>query len=175
MEVALGLLVARLILGLSLSAHGAQKLFGWFGGYGLAGTGGFFEGLGFRPGKTFAFLAGAGELLGGALTLLGWLNPIGPALIIAVMLVAIGSVHWAKGFWQTNGGYELNLMNIAAALALAFAGPGPLSLDAVAPIAALHNPAATAVVIGIGGLGGLLSLAIRHREKPAHTQQPAAG
>ena len=86
--VNLGLLVIRLIFGLVMVAHGAQKLFGWFGGHGLAGTGGFFESLGFRPGRRFAFAAGLSEFIGGWLFALGFLGPVGPALILAVMLVA---------------------------------------------------------------------------------------
>lgn len=163
----IGLLLARLIVGVSLFGHGVQKLFGWFGGYGLAGTGGFFEGLGFKPGPLFAALAGLGEAVGGALTLLGWLNPIGPALIISVMIVAIFSAHWTKGFWNSNGGYELPLTVIAAALMLAFVGPGPLSLDAVAPIEALTSPSVALTIVGVCVLGGLLSLVARRRPKPA--------
>src|SRR5258705_9197662 len=83
-----GLLVARLVFGLSLAAHGAQKLFGWFGGYGLAGTGGFFEQLGYRPGKTFAALAGLAEFGGGVLIALRVLGPVGAAPTIFVMIVA---------------------------------------------------------------------------------------
>ncbi|HLW38126.1 MAG TPA: DoxX family protein [Candidatus Eremiobacteraceae bacterium] len=173
MEVAIGLLLARVIIGLGLAAHGAQKLFGWFGGYGLAGTAGFFESLGFKPGTLFAFMAGVGELLGGLLTFAGWLNPIGPALIIAIMIVAIGSVHLAKGYWQANGGYELNLAYIAGALLVAFGGAGRLSVDALAPVPALAHPATGSIVIAIAVVGGLLSLAIRHRPKAAQTQAAA--
>ncbi len=172
MAVAIGLLIARAILGFSLFAHGAQKLFGWFGGPGLKNTGGFFESLGFRPGPMFALMAGLGEALGGILTLLGWLNPIGPALIIAVMLTAIGSVHWSKGYWNANGGYELNLANVAAALALAFSGPGALSVDALAPIPALANPTAQWIIIAVAVLGGLASLLARRKSSPA--AQPSA-
>lgn len=172
-SLGIALLLARLIVGLGLFGHGAQKLFGWFGGYGLAGTGGFFEGLGFKPGRLFALLAGLGEALGGALTALGWLNPIGPALIISVMIVAIFSVHWSKGFWNSNGGYELNLTVIAAALMLAFLGSGRFSIDAAAPIPGLASPSATLIIIGIGVLGGLLSLGARRRPKPAGSSQGA--
>src|SRR5579864_7387975 len=171
MAVAIGLLIARAILGFSLFAHGAQKLFGWFGGSGLKNTGGFFESLGFRPGPMFALMTGLGEALGGVLTLLGWLNPIGPALIIAVMLTAIGSVHITKGFWQSNGGYELNLTNIAVALAIASAGPGAISIDAVAPVPLLGNPTTAWILVAVAVLGGLLSLAARH--KPAQAATPA--
>src|ERR1700674_339262 len=130
MFTSLALLIARLLLGSIFIGHGAQKLFGWFGGYGLKGTGGFFDGLGLKPGVLFAFVAGFGEFVGGVLVLLGWLNPVGPALIIATMIVAILAVHISKGFWNTNGGYEFNLANIAASLGLAVAGGGLYSLDA---------------------------------------------
>src|SRR5678815_1050474 len=89
-DMDIGLLVLRLAVGLTMAAHGGQKLFGWFGGYGIAGTGGFLESLGFRPGKVHAGLAGTAELLGGLLIALGLLTPVGAALVIAVMVVAIG-------------------------------------------------------------------------------------
>jgi len=127
----IGLLVLRLAVGLTMAAHGGQKLFGWFGGYGLAGTGGFLETLGFRPGRVHASLAGTAELLGGLLIALGLLTPVGAALVIAVMVVAIGSVHLPKGFFVSDGGFEYNLMIVASSAALAFAGPGAYSLDAV--------------------------------------------
>src|SRR6202521_6482880 len=94
----LGLLLIRLIFGLVMVAHGAQKLFGWFGGYGLAGTGGFFESLGFRPGRLFAGLAGSAEFFGGVLVALGLLGPGGPSLMLSVMIVAGRRVHWQHGF-----------------------------------------------------------------------------
>jgi putative oxidoreductase len=127
----IGLLVLRLTVGLTMAAHGGQKLFGWFGGYGIAGTGGFLESLGFRPGKVHAGLAGTAELVGGLLIALGLLTPVGAALVIAVMVVAIGSVHLPKGFFVSDGGFEYNLMIVASSAALAFAGPGAYSLDAV--------------------------------------------
>src|SRR5688572_20157667 len=91
--VSLGLLLLRLVVGLSMAAHGSQKIFGWFGGYGLAGTGGFFEMLGFKPGRTFAFMAGATEITSGLLIALGFLGPVGPALMLSVMIVAAFTVH----------------------------------------------------------------------------------
>ncbi len=128
--MAVGILIARLLVGGALAAHGAQKLFSWFGGSGPAGTGAFFAQLGFRPGPLFAVAAGLGEFVGGLLTLFGLGGAIGPALIVLVMLVAIFSVHISKGFWNANGGWELPGMNIAAALAIAFAGNGSYSIDA---------------------------------------------
>lgn len=167
----LALLAARLILGVIFIAHGSQKLFGWFGGGGLKGTGGFFEGmLGMRPGVLFAFVAGFGEFFGGLLTLLGWLNPIGPALIIAVMIVAIFTVHISKGFWITNGGYEFNLANIACALAIAGAGSGAYSIDAIAPLPVLTAPHVAPIIIGVALIGALLSIAAR---RPAKQDQTA--
>ena len=127
----IGLLVLRLVVGLTMAAHGGQKLFGWFGGYGLTGTGGFLESLGFRPGRVHAALAGIGELVGGFLLALGLLTPVGAALVIAVMVVAIVTVHLAKGFFVSDGGAEYNLVIIAASAALAFTGAGAYSLDAV--------------------------------------------
>jgi putative oxidoreductase len=95
--VSIGVLVGRLVVGLLMAAHGAQKLFGWFGGYGLEATGEFFRSIGFQPGRTFATLAGAAELGSGLLIALGLLGPIGPAVLLAVMIVAGISVHWRGG------------------------------------------------------------------------------
>lgn len=126
----LGLLIIRLVFGLSFAAHGTQKLFGWFGGYGIAGTGGWMESIGLKPGKTMAALAGLGELVGGLLFAAGYLTPVAAFLITATMLVAIVKVHGSKGYWATNGGYELNLAIIAAAIAIALTGPGAYSVAA---------------------------------------------
>src|SRR5215831_571761 len=129
-DMDIGLLVLRLAVGLTMAAHGGQKLFGWFGGYGIAGTGGFMESLGFRPGKVHATLAGLSELVGGLLIALGLLTPVGAALVLTVMVVAIGSVHLPKGFFVSDGGFEYNLVIMSTVVALAFAGPGAYSLDA---------------------------------------------
>ncbi len=125
----LGLLILRLVVGVTLAAHGTQKLFGWFGGYGISGTGPFFEQLGFRPGRLHAALAGIAETAGGFLLAFGLLTPLAAAAVIGVMVVAVGSVHWAKGFFMSNGGFEYNLVLAAGALAVAFTGPGAISLD----------------------------------------------
>jgi putative oxidoreductase len=124
-------LIVRLIVGLALAAHGAQKLFGWFEGHGIEGTGGFMESIGFRPGRLFAFSAGLGEFAGGLLTALGLGGALGPAIIVMVMIVAIGAVHLPKGFFADRGGFELPLVYCAAALAIAFGGNGLYSLDRV--------------------------------------------
>ena len=139
MDLALPLLLVRLIIGLGFAAHGAQKLFGWFGGYGLAGTGGFLETLGFRPGKAFAAAAGFAELAGGLLLAFGLLGPVGPALVISAMVVAIATVHLRNGFFAASNGVELPLLYLVIAVSYAFAGYGGLSLDAAFGIAGLCN------------------------------------
>ena len=127
-----GLFLLRAVFGLLLVAHGTQKLFGWFGGHGLAGTGGFFEQVGHRPGRQMAFLAGLSEAGGGALLVLGLLTPFGAAAVIGVMTVAAVSVHGDKGLWATNGGYELPLLYAVGAAALGFTGAGSFSIDSAA-------------------------------------------
>jgi putative oxidoreductase len=124
-----GLLIARVVVGLLLAGHGAQKLFGWFGGHGIAGTGQFMESLGYKPGRVNAALAGLGELLGGAFLAIGFLTPLAAAAIIAVMPNAIAAVHGANGPWASDGGYEYNLVLSAVAAAIAFTGPGSVSVD----------------------------------------------
>lgn len=168
--IGIGLLLARLFLGLGLAAHGAQKLFGWFGGYGIKGTGGFFEGtLGLKPGALFATMSGLGEFGGGALVAIGWLGPIGPALIISVMVIAMITVHWKNGFFVASNGVELPLMNIAGALALTFGGFGAYSLDAVARVDVLATPQVAWIAIIVAVAGALLSIAGRKPPAPAAT------
>ncbi|HKK28675.1 MAG TPA: DoxX family protein [Gemmatimonadota bacterium] len=159
--LALGLLAVRLILGLGLASHGAQKLFGWFGGYGLEGTGGFFESLGFRPGRMFAGLAGLGELGGGLLTALGFLGPVGPGLMILVMLVAMLAVHRPNGFFASEEGIELPLLYAAGALGLAVTGPGPVSLDAAFGLEGLSTPTASWIAIAAAVVLALGNVALR--------------
>jgi putative oxidoreductase len=156
-----GLLIARLVFGPVMAAHGTQKLFGWFGGYGLAGTGGFMESLGFRPGRAFAAAAATAELVGGILLTLGLLGPIGPALIIAVMIVAAVSVHWKHGLFAANNGIEVPLLYGTAAMALALTGPGLYSMDALLDIDGLWTPGPAWATIGLGVLGAVINLVLR--------------
>ncbi len=125
----LGLLALRVTLGLVFLGHGAQKSVGAFGGPGFAGATGFIGNLGFRPARLWAGLAVGGELLAGALYLLGLFTPVAGLLVLGTMGVAIAKVHGPKGFFAQNGGYEYNLVLIIAALALALVGPGAYSLD----------------------------------------------
>jgi len=159
----LAILIARLVIGLMIAAHGSQKLFGWFGGHGLGGTGQFMGQLGFRPGRTFATLAGMGEFVSGILIALGLLGPVGPALMIAVMIVAAMSVHWQNGLFATQNGIELPLLYATGAIGLALAGNGPYSLDAAFGIRREWTPRVVWIVLIVGVLGGLANLALRGR------------
>jgi putative oxidoreductase len=154
----LGILMLRLTIGLAMAGHGSQKLFGWFGGYGPDGTGRFMEGLGFRPGRRHALAAGAVEVVGGLLLAFGLLTPLGSALIASVMVVAAATVHGKNGFFITSGGYEFNLVIGVAALAVAFTGPGAVSLDALAGfVLSGITWGAGATIVAIGGAIGQLA------------------
>ncbi|MEK4513255.1 DoxX family protein [Paenibacillus anaericanus] len=131
MSIALGLLIVRLVIGLTFVGHGAQKLFGWFGGYGPKGTGGWMESIGIKPGILMAVMAGLSELIGGLLLTLGLFTPFAAALIVITMLVAIVTVHGKNGFWSTGNGYEYNLIVIAIAVGIALIGGGDYSIDAI--------------------------------------------
>lgn len=129
--LSIGLLIIRLVIGLLFVGHGAQKLFGSFGGYGLKGTGGWLESIGVKPGVTMAALAGLSEFGGGALFALGLLTPVAGILIALTMVVAIAKVHGANGLWATQNGYEYNLVILAATIGVALTGPGQYALDAI--------------------------------------------
>lgn len=140
-------LVLRLVVGLLFVGHGAQKLFGVFGGAGIEGTAQTFEKMGLRPPQAHAFAAGCGELGGGALLALGLLTPLAAAAIVAVMVTAIVTVHAANGIWNTERGFEYNLVLIAAVFVLAAADSGGWSLD-------------RALALELGGIGwALMALA----------------
>ncbi len=123
-------LALRVPVGIIFAAHGAQKLFGWFGGYGLEGTGQFFGSIGLNPGYVMALLAGAAEFFGGLALVAGVLVRPAAAALAFAMLVALFAVHWSKGFFMATGGYEYALALFAASLSLLFSGGGRLSVDA---------------------------------------------
>ena len=124
-----GALALRVPVGIIFAAHGAQKLFGWFGGYGLEGTAGWLESIGLAPGLLMALLAGGAEFFGGLALVLGLLTrPAAFALSIA-MLVAIFSVHFANGLFMSNNGYEFALSLLAISVALTFSGAGRFAID----------------------------------------------
>ena len=158
----IGLLLLRLVVGLTLAAHGAQKLFGWFGGPGLTKTAAGMEQLGFVPGRRNAILAGLTEAGGGLLLALGLATPLAAALVFAVMLVAGVSAHLKQGFFLQNHGYEYTLTLGLAALSVAFTGPGPLSLDAPLGLS-LWGTRWGMLALAVGLVGGALQLAGRQR------------
>jgi putative oxidoreductase len=157
----IGLLLARLVFGALMAAHGTQKLFGWFGGYGLTGTGGFFDGLGFRPGRFFAAAAGLAETFGGLLFALGFIEPLASLAIISVMVVAIGSVHLGRGLFAATNGVEVPVLYASAAAALALTGPGAYSLDAVFGLLSVWTPGVKMLAIAVGVAGGFANLMLR--------------
>jgi putative oxidoreductase len=126
--VGYGLLVIRLIVGLTFAGHGTQKLFGWFGGHGLKGTGEWLESIGVKPGILMALVAGLAEFIGGLLFAAGLWLPVAAALIVITMLGAIFTVHGKNGYWITQNGFEYNLVLIAVAIGVALIGPGVYAL-----------------------------------------------
>ncbi len=168
----IGILILRLVLGGIFIGHGSQKLFGWFGGRGMTGTIAMIERMGARPVLWWAILAALSEFGGGVLVLLGLLNPLGSLGIMAAMLIAIFQVHWSKGFWNSKGGIEFPLINLASALAIALVGPGSYSLDAVLRIS-LPEPASLLTGLALVLLGGIAEQAshTRHEIQPRDANQ----
>lgn len=163
MATDLGILILRVLFGAVIAAHGSQKLFGAFGGYGLKGTGAFFETLGFKPGAFFAAMAGCSELVGGLLLVLGLLTPAGAALVLATMIVAMGSVHLKNGFFAASNGIELPFLFAAAALSLVFTGGGGYSLDAMLGVELPAQPYSIGGIVALAVMGAGLNLGLRRR------------
>jgi putative oxidoreductase len=168
-----GIFILRVVVGSLLFAHGAQKLFGWWGGGGIRKTAGFFGSLGFRPAGAMALMAGVSEA-SGLLFALGLLTPLAALLMASTMVVAVGSVHWKNGIFSTNGGYEYNLVLWTAAVALSATGPGRFSLDNALGWA--DNIAGLWWGVGVLALslaGGALVLALREQPpEPADAEAP---
>lgn len=166
----LGLLILRVALGLTVAAHGSQKLLGWFDGPGPKGAGKWMHKLGFRPGERHARLAGLSELTGGVLFTLGFLTPVAAAIVIGTMFVAASSAHAKNGFFVTKGGYEYPFMLMIVALSLAITGPGALAADSLLPIA-FHGAvyATLALIVGLGT--GAVMLNARQSDEPVDTDE----
>ncbi|MFE7166698.1 DoxX family protein [Streptomyces sp. NPDC057616] len=155
-----GLLLLRLALGLTMAGHGAQKLFGWFSGPGLDGTGTFFTSVGYPAGKTMAVVDGLSELLGGLGVALGLLTPLAGAAVVGVMINAM-AVKWGGGFFVPTGvEYELTLAVAAAALALT--GPGRLAVDRHLPGVRAHRVVHGLAAIALGVVVAAVVLLVRH-------------
>jgi putative oxidoreductase len=124
-----GLLLLRIAVGSIMAAHGAQKLFGWWGGPGISGTAGMVGSLAYRASFLMACGLAAAEFGGGLSLATGFLTPLGALAVTVVMLNAIYVIHWPNGFFNGNGGYEFNLLIAASAVGLAAIGPGRFSID----------------------------------------------
>src|SRR4051794_16810012 len=159
----LGLLALRLSAGGLMAGHGAQKLFGSFGGKGLAGTAGMLESIGLKPSKQWAALAGASEFGSGLLTALGLFSPLGPIAMFGPMLMASVTAHAGKPIWVTSGGPELPVAYMANATALALAGPGRFSLD---NLLGVKIPGALVALTAAGVAAGL-AIGISTRQQPS--------
>jgi putative oxidoreductase len=166
----IGLLILRVVLGGVMMGHGAQKLFGWFGGKGFKGANKMIEAMGYRPVWFWALMSGLTEFGGGLLFLVGFLTPLGSLGIIAPMLTAIVKSHWRNGFWNTNRGFEFPLVNLTAALALGLTGPGLYSLDTLFKIS-FPEP----VTLLVGLVLVILGLLAQNLTKRSLASQPASG
>jgi putative oxidoreductase len=169
MMTAIGLLILRLGIGLILAAHGAQKLFGVWGGSGMAKWAESVQRLRIRPATPWAWVAALSEFGGGLLLAFGLLSPLGSLAITGAMLVAIATVHLANGFWNGKRGYEFNLSLIVGAAAVAFTGPGTYSLDNALGI---HLPEPVSLIVGTIALiiGVTVTLASRSPQPDIQTQ-----
>jgi putative oxidoreductase len=160
----IGLLIIRLVLGLVIAGHGAQKLFGWFGGYGLRGIGGGLASRGFYPPAFWAFAGGVSEFGGGLLFAAGLLSPLGAIGIAAAMLTAVSVFHWPK-FWNEGGGFEYPLVNLATAIGVGIAGPGAYSLDAAFGTSLPRT--ASLIIAALVALGYLTGMVMSARNAPS--------
>lgn len=171
-----GLLVLRIVVGLLLVGHGAQKLFGWFGGGGLNGTAWYFRSVGYRPPRLMAGLAGGTELVGGVALAAGFMTPLAASAVIGTMLNASVAVHRRNGLWAVDNGYEYPLVVATAAVTLSFTGAGAASLDARLGLGGPSIEAGLfAVTLGlVAGSAVLLSrAAARSAAWPASRSRPS--
>ncbi len=161
--VDIGLLALRVIVGVGVSLHGMQKLFGWFNGGGFAGTSRWFASLGFGDGRVATAMAGSTEIAGGLGLAVGLLTPLASLGLIGVMTTAALVNARDHGFWSANKGWELNLYLIAVAAALAVTGPGAFSLDALLGLTWLAGPVSGGAIVVLGVSLGALRWVTRQR------------
>jgi putative oxidoreductase len=159
-------LAGRLVIGGLFIGHGTQKLMGWFGGPGMEGTEGMMQSLELHPPRANALAAGVTETAGGTLLAAGLFTPLASASLTGTMITAIRKVHWTKGPWNASGGYEYNLVLIAALLALAESGPGDLSADRALGLE-LTGWRWSLAALGLGAAASSLTVRIGHRNSPA--------
>ena len=169
----IALLTLRVVAGLLFAGHGAQKLFGWFGGGGIDGTASMFDKLGLRPGRVHAFAAGFNEFAGGLLLATGLLTPVAAALMIATMTAAVVTVHGKNGPWVTNQGWELNALYAFVAFAITGVGAGTLSLDAPLGIG-LTGIGWAIAALAAGVAGGLCAVTFGRMQPQARTRSRTA-
>ena len=160
-----GLLVLRLVVGIGLAAHGAQKLFGWWGGPGVRGLLGHLTHMRFRPAPLWVAGAIGTEIGGGLLLALGFLSPLGSVGVGAAMLMAIVAFHWGKGFFGQGGGLESPFLYLVAAATIGMTGPGSYSLDSLFKIA-LPEPVTGIVAAALAVAGVAVGIAGRRPAKP---------
>lgn len=163
----LGLLILRIVVGLTFAAHGAQKAFGWWGGPGPAGWRGALGGMGYQPPTVWAGVSTAIELVGGLLLALGFATPLAAAALLAQAIAIIGLAHWPKGFFNMQGGWEFPMSLLAGAAALLLTGPGAYSVDEALRLSLPDDARLLLLVVAV--LGGLAALAIPERGRRATT------
>ncbi len=167
MTLSLGLLLIRLVVGLTLAAHGSQKLFGWFGGNGYAKTSGWLQSQGLRPGRFWALVGSLGEFAGGLLFAIGLLTPLAAIALTASMLMAMLKFHWSNGFWNAKHGYEYPLILLVASLAVGLIGPGSYAIDAL--IGFTLSMPVFLVLLVIAVLFDVVGIALSRRNALQHT------
>ena len=166
------LLLLRGVSGGLVAAHGAQKLFGWFGGGGIEGTKGMMQHLNLKPERQWAYVAALSEFGGGVLTTLGFLNPLGPIGVTSAMSMATSTVHWGKPIWVSAGGPELTLTNMSIAFANATLGPGKLSLDHALGIRLPRVLVGAGVALAAAGVAAGVIMSNQPQEQPSQQEQP---
>jgi len=164
-------LLARVTIGVLFIGHGTQKLFGWFGGHGVEGTGGFMESLGYRPGKQYAVLGGIAEAGGGLLLFLGLLTPLGAAAVIGMMINAIFAVHVENGAWAQNNGYEYPLVLAIATGAIAIGDGGSAALDKLFGLNLGGLIGWLGILLGV--IAGVVAANVRRPEEGAEAEAEA--